>query len=132
MTNNLVKYITAIIIGSVVGLVGGFQGIAGGFYILTLLLATGLVETERKAAGTTLLTIIFPLSAGALYEYYKTDDIEFDIGLIITIFYIIFATYGAKYNELVPEKWANLSLAALLLLTSFYFIHRFYKSHNKK
>jgi len=130
--NSIVKYIISALIGTLVGFIGGFQGIAGGFYIIILLLATGLVETERQAAGTTLLAIIFPISAGALYEYYKTDDVEFTIGLIITFFYIIFATYGARYNDLFPEKWVILSLGVLMFLTSFYFIHRFYKIHNKK
>jgi len=130
--NSIVKYIISALIGTLVGFIGGFQGIAGGFYIIMLLLATGLVETERQAAGTTLLAIIFPISAGALYEYYKSGDVDFTIGLIITFFYIIFATYGAIYNELVPEKWNVLSLGVLMFLTSFYFIHRFYKIQNKK
>ena len=41
------KYITAIIIGAVVGFIGGFQGIAGGFYISMFLLLSGLAETQR-------------------------------------------------------------------------------------
>ena len=130
--NSIVKYIISALIGSLIGFIGGFQGIAGGFYISMLLLATGLASTQRKAAGTTLLAIIFPISIGALYEYYKTDDIEIVIGLIVTFFYIIFATYGARYNETVSEKWVTLSLGSLLFLTSFYFFDRFYKIRNKK
>ena len=130
--NSIVKYIISALIGCVVGFFGGFHGIAGGFYILTLLLATGLVDTSRKAAGTTLLAILFPISAGAVYEYYKSGDVDFTIGLIITFFYAIFSTYGAIYNESIPEKWTNLSLGVVMLLTSLYFIYRFYKLHNKK
>ena len=52
--NPVTKYIIAALIGSSVGFIGGLQGIAGGFYISMLLLATGLVETQRMAAGTTL------------------------------------------------------------------------------
>jgi uncharacterized membrane protein YfcA len=130
--NSIVKYIISALIGSFVGFIGGFQGIAGGFYILMLLLATGLVDTERQAAGTTLLAIIFPISAGAVYEYYKSGDVDFTIGLIITFFYAIFSTYGARYSKTIPEKWINLSLGIIMFLTSFYFIHRFYKIQNKK
>ena len=130
--NSIIKYIISALIGSLVGFIGGFQGIAGGFYILMLLLGTGLVDSERKAAGTTLLAIIFPISAGAVYEYYKSGDVDFTIGLIITSFYAIFSTYGARYNKTVPEKWISLSLGTIMFLTSFYFIHRFYKIHNKK
>ena len=132
MTNNLVKYITAIIIGSVVGLVGGFQGIAGGFYISMLLIASGMIASQRKAAGTTLLAILFPISIGAVYEYWKSDDIDIPIALLIAFFYIIFAWVGAKMNFLVHEKYVVLSLALLLFSTSLFFFHNFYKLLYKK
>ena len=43
----LIKYIIAIFIGITVGFIGGFQGIAGGFYITALALATGIVHNHR-------------------------------------------------------------------------------------
>ena len=128
--NPVTKYIIAALIGSSVGFIGGLQGIAGGFYISMLLLATGLVETQRMAAGTTLLAIVFPLSIGSVYEYYKTGDIDTIPGLIITFFYIIFATIGARYNAVIDEKWIVLSLGSLLMLTSFYFFNKYYKIKN--
>lgn len=128
--NPVTKYIIAALIGSSVGFIGGLQGIAGGFYISMLLLATGLVETQRMAAGTTLLAIVFPLSIGAVYEYYKTGDIDTIPGLIITFFYIIFATIGGRYNAVIDEKWIVLSLGSLLMLTSFYFLNKYYKIKN--
>jgi len=128
--NHLTKYIIAALIGSSVGFIGGLQGIAGGFYISMLLLATGMVETQRMAAGTTLLAIVFPLSIGSVYEYYKTGDIDTIPGLIITFFYIIFATIGARYNAVIDEKWIVLSLGSLLMLTSFYFLNKYYKIKN--
>lgn len=132
MTNNIVKYITAIIIGSVVGFVGGFQGIAGGFYISMLLLVSGIVGSQRKAAGTTLLAILFPISIGAVYEYWKSDDIDIPISLIIAFFYIIFAWFGAKINILTDEKYVALSLALLLFSTSLFFFHNYHKLLLKK
>ena len=128
--NPITKYIIAALIGSSVGFIGGLQGIAGGFYISMILLATGLVETPRMAAGTTLLAILFPLSIGAVYEYYKTGDIDTIPALIITFFYIIFATIGARYNSVIDEKWIVLSLGSLLMLTSFYFFNKYYKIKN--
>ena len=130
--NVVVKYVTAIIIGCIVGFIGGFQGIAGGFYISMLLLFTGIAKTQRMAAGTTLLAVLFPLSIGAVYEYWKTGDVDLYAGLIITFFYMIFSWVGAKANLLVDEQYPLLSLAVLLMLTSFYFFHRYFDLIKKK
>ena len=130
--NVVIKYITAIIIGCIVGFIGGFQGIAGGFYISMLLLFTGIAKTQRMAAGTTLLAVVFPLSIGAVYEYWKTGDVDLYAGLIITFFYMIFSWVGAKANLLVDEQYPLLSLAVLLMLTSFYFFHRYLDLIKKK
>ena len=112
-------------IGIIVGFIGGLQGIAGGFYISLLLLFFNITKTQRKTAGTTLLAIVFPISIGALYQYWKTNDIDIPVGLIITFFYIIFATIGGEINKKIPDKYIYLSLSVLLFLTSFYFLHKF-------
>lgn len=130
--NVVVKYVAAIIIGCIVGFIGGFQGIAGGFYISMLLLFTGIAKTQRMAAGTTLLAVLFPLSIGAVYEYWKTGDVDLYAGLVITFFYMIFSWVGAKANLLVDEQYPLLSLAVLLMLTSFYFFHRYLDLIKKK
>ena len=123
---NLKNYILSALIGIIVVFIGGIQGIAGGFYISLLLLLFNITKTQRKTAGTTLLAVVFPLSIGALHEYWKTGDVDFVIGLIITFFYIIFSWLGAKINKKIPEKYIYLSLFILLLLTSFYFFKKFY------
>ena len=124
--NSVIKYLTAIAIGCIVGFIGGFQGIVGGFYILMLLIFSGIAGSQKKAAGTTLLAMLFPVSMGAVYEYWKSDNIDIPVALIITLFYIIFAWIGAKVNPYFSESFIILSLAVLLMLTSFYF---FYKYH---
>jgi uncharacterized protein len=130
--NTYLKLVLGALIGICIGFLGGFQGIAGGFYISLLLLSLGIVDTQRKAAGTTLLAVVFPLSAGALMEYYKTGDIDIKLGLIITAFYIIFATLGAKFNAKVPEQLTVLSLAVSLMLTSLVFFYQYMTKYNKK
>ena len=130
--NSLIKYLTAIAIGCIVGFIGGFQGIAGGFYISMLLIFSGIVDSQKKAAGTTLLAILFPISAGAVYEYWKSDNIDIPVALIITFFYIIFSWLGAKINHNFSESFVILSLAILLMLTSFYFFYKYYGLLTKK
>ena len=130
--NDLVKYSFAVAIGSIVGLLGGFQGIAGGFYITMLLLFTGVAKTHRMAAGTTLLAVLFPISLGAVYEYWESGDVDTYTALIITLFYTIFAWVGAKVNLQIDEKYSVLSLAVLLFLTSGYFFREYFGLIRKK
>ena len=125
MKVDFTKYLISVFIGSLVGFVGGFQGIAGGFYISMLLIAFGVAKSQRIAAGTTLLAILWPISLGAVYEYWKTGDIEVPSALIIAFFYTLFAWVGAKANEKVKEEYVVLSLACLMFLTSFYFFHKY-------
>lgn len=128
----LIKYLLLIAIGSIVGFLGGFQGIAGGFYISMLLLFTGIAKDQRMAAGTTLLAILFPISAGAVYEYWESGDVDVYAALVITLFYTIFAWVGAKVNLQVDETYSVLSLATLLLVTSAYFFREYFKLIHKK
>ena len=130
--NDLLKYTLAVAIGSIVGFLGGFQGIAGGFYISMLLLFTGIAKDQRMAAGTTLLAILFPISAGAVYEYWESGDVDVYAALVITLFYTIFAWVGAKVNLQVDETYSVLSLATLLLFTSGYFFREYFKLIHKK
>ena len=123
--NLVVKYATALIIGCVVGFVGGFQGISGGFYISMFLLLTGLSSTQRHAAGTTLFAVLFPLSIGAVFEYWKTGDIDLYVSITILCSYIIFVWIGSKVNVMVDESYIFLSLAVTMLLTSIYFFTKF-------
>ena len=119
------KYIISALIGAITGFLAGLQGIAGSFYILTLLLLTGIVEDQKKAAGTTLLTIVFPLSIGAVWTYYQNGDVDVPIAFTILGVYIIFATLGAKLNYYIHEKYILLSIGIMLFISAFYYIHKF-------
>tara|TARA_B100000900_G_C20577790_1_gene716099 strand:- start:751 stop:1131 length:381 start_codon:yes stop_codon:yes gene_type:complete len=122
----LVKFLLSALIGSVVGFLGGFQGVAGGFYLSALLLSMGVLNTQRLAAGTTLLAILPPISLGAVYSYWKSGDVDVGVSLTLATFYTIMAYYGAQYNKQVKEKNVVYSLALLLFLTSGYFFHKAY------
>ena len=120
----LKKYILATIIGSVVGFLGGLQGIAGAFYISALLLSFGVLNTQRLAAGTTLLAILPPISLGAVYSYWQSGDVDVGVAVIIAITYSVMSYFGAKFNERISQKHVLLSLAVLLFFTSIYFFHK--------
>jgi len=119
------KFVIAALIGVVTGVIAGFQGIAGSFYILTLLLITGLSANQHHAAGTTLLTVVFPLSIGAVWEYYGRGEVDVPLALTIVAFYSFAALEGAKLNGLVEQKFTYLSIALMMVLSSTYYFYRY-------
>jgi len=125
MLSLAIKYVLSAIIGGVVGFVGGLQGIAGAFYISALLLMTGVLPTQRLAAGTTLIAILPPISLGAAYTYWKSGDVDLKVAMTVAITYSILAYYGARYNNQVTEKSVILSLSILMFMTSLYFFHKY-------
>ncbi len=121
------KYIASIFIGIISGFLAGFQGIAGSFYILTMLMLFGVAKNQKIAAGTTLLTIVFPLSIGAVITYYKKGDVDVPVAFTILASYVLAATLGAKFNYMVHEKFVLLSIAFMMIISAGYYIHKFIK-----
>ena len=122
-----IQYIYAVIIGLVSGTVGGSIGTSGSNIIIPGLLVSGIATTYKKAAGTTLLTILAPLSIGAVYTYYKAGDVQFDSAIIIMITYTIAATFSAIYVvKYVSDKALLLAYAIYVLLLSFYFFYKYF------
>jgi uncharacterized membrane protein YfcA len=121
------KYIASIFIGIISGFLAGFQGIAGSFYILTMLMLFGVAKNQKMAAGTTLLTIVFPLSIGAVITYYKKGDVDVPVAFTILASYVLAATLGAKFNYMVHEKYVLLSIAFMMIISAGYYIHKFMK-----
>ncbi len=120
MIINVYNFSFAALISSIIRFLAGFEGIVGG-YIQMLLLATNVAKTQRLATGTTLLAVLFPISIGAVIEYYKSNDIDIPLSLIITFFYIIAALYGTKSNEHFKEHIPLYALAITMGITSVYF-----------
>lgn len=121
------RYIISALIGAIVGFVGGLQGIAGAFYISALLLMTGTLPSQRLAAGTTLVSILPPISIGAAYSYWKSGDVDMSVAITVAVSYSIMAYFGAKYNKQMTEKSVFLSLSILMFLTSLYFYRKYTK-----
>ena len=102
MTNS--KLLATIILGIIVGILGGWQGQSGSIYILTGLLAFGIVDNEHTAAGTALLYTSVPVSLGATYLYYKQGYVNIEAGLILIPIVFLFSLLGSKLNFYIQEN----------------------------
>uniref|UniRef100_A0A6C0C5G1 Membrane transporter protein n=1 Tax=viral metagenome TaxID=1070528 RepID=A0A6C0C5G1_9ZZZZ len=123
------KYILSALLGAVAGVMGGALGTSGAFTILPGLLLLGIVKTQKKAAGTTLITILAPLSILAAVEYYKKGNVDVPVGIVITVAYMLAAWFGAKLANKLDDSTIQTIVGFYLLLVSSYF---FYKSYHSK
>lgn len=125
---DLHKFVIGALIGSVVGLLSGWEGISGSTFIQAGILLTGVASTQSKAAGTTLLAMVFPISGLAVWEYYKRGEVDIGLAVVITIFYMILAWFGAKLNMIIPPKITYLATGITLMFATAIFLYKAYTS----
>ena len=112
-------------IGSLAGLIGGALGTSGSSIIIPGLLATGIAKNYNTAAGTTLFAILWPLSIGAVYVYWKAGNVQVVTSLLLVISYLIASTISAKITlKYLTEKQLLLGYTIYLLFVSGYIFYR--------
>jgi len=111
-----------IFIGIISGFFSGALGFSAGPLLVPLLLIFSLCLSYKTAVGTTILTIIPPLSIFAVMNYYRHGNVN--IKLAITL--MICVTFGAYIGSLFTLKinsnvLAYLTSAVLAILSVFWF-----------
>ena len=121
------NYIITAILGIISGIIGGSVGTSGSNVIIPGLIMFKISPNYQTAVGTTLLTILPPLSIGAVYSYWKKKQIQLDISVILMITYAIAAFLGAYIAlHYVSGKTLSLCYAIYLLMISVYFFYRYF------
>jgi len=120
------QIILSIVLGSIAGIIGGALGLGGTSIILPGLLILGIIKDYRTAVGTTLFTLLLPFTILAVIEYYKQNQVDIKIGLIVCLFYMIFAYFGAKINHYYSTKTLQYATGVFFLLGSIYFFRKAY------
>ena len=109
-------------LGVVAGVLGGAMGTSGALTIIPGLIVLGLVPNFATAAGTTLLTILPPLSLGAIFVYYRKKEVQAHTAIILMITYALTAGLGAHITHTVKERTIYFVMSFYLcLVAAFYF-----------
>ena len=109
-----------IFIGIIAGIMGGALG-QGPFIFLPALLLFKIIPDYKMAVGTILLAMLPPISALAVFEYYKQKKIDYLIAALLCVSYIIAAKYGAKINHQFSNKTLKAWTAGIFILVGLYF-----------
>ena len=116
-------YLKLILIGVVGGLIAGGLGTTTATTTMMGLMALNLVPNFATAAGTTLLSILPPLSIFAAYEYYKKGQMNLKYAAVLMIVCTLFEWIGGKYNHLLSDQILKRILAIYLFLVGAYMMH---------
>lgn len=120
------RFILTLILGSLSGILGGAFGLGGSFIVLPGLLLFGIIKDFKTAVGTTLLSILPPVSLFALLEYYKRKQVDTYTGLLLCLTYTVFAYYGAFINSYYSEKTLEYCTGFVFLMIALFFFRTAY------
>lgn len=124
------RLLLTIILGAIAGILGGTLGFGGSFIMMPGLLLFGILKDYKHAVGTTLFTLLPPISLFAVIEYYKRKEIDIEVGTILILSYIIFAYFGSLLNPYFTNKYLEYSSGFIFLICSLYFFKRGYNDKN--
>jgi len=112
-----------ILLGIIAGIASGMFGIGGGVIIVPALV--GLLKFDQKtAAGTSLATLLLPVSIGGAIVYYQNGLLEVDVAAPVAIGLIVGAFAGARIALGLPSKTIKRIYGIFLFFVGLYFIFR--------
>jgi uncharacterized membrane protein YfcA len=105
----------ALLVGLVVGLVSGVVGIGGGIlFIPALVWIFGM--NQHKAQGTSLGALLAPVGVFAFLEYYRHDNADLRIALLLAAGFVVGGYFGALGAQHIPDLWLRRIFAMMLLI----------------
>jgi uncharacterized membrane protein YfcA len=129
--NDTRKYLLTFLIGIISGVIGGSTGIGGAFVIIPLLYMLNVISDYSTIVGTSLFALLFPISILAVLEYAKYDEVDYKLGLTLTVSYILFSYLGSLINIFLKREKRQYILkyfsAVILILSGMYFAYGAYK-----
>jgi uncharacterized membrane protein YfcA len=116
------NFLIVIIIGIVSGFFSSALGFGAGPIIVPGLLLFSIVKGYKLAIGTTILTIIPPLSVFACFNYYKNGFVNVKLAIVL-MFSVIFGTiFGSQFTIIYsPKTIAYMSSFVMATLSIFWF-----------
>jgi uncharacterized membrane protein YfcA len=108
-------------IGLVAGVLSGIFGIGGGVVIVpALIYLAGF--TQHRATGTSLAVLLPPIGLGAVWEYYRHDNVDVPAAMIIAGAVFAGGWFGAIVANRVPGPYLRLTFGVFVILLGVYLL----------
>ena len=107
--------VSLIVIGLLAGMLSGLVGVGGGIIMVPLLILF-LGFSQHQAQGTSLTVLVVPVTALAVFNYYKQGYINWKYALVIALFFVIGGYFGSKLAVSIDQKILKKIFSIVLLL----------------
>ena len=107
--------LSLILIGILAGVLSGLVGVGGGI-IMVPLLVMFFSFNQHEAQGTSLAVLAVPVTAIAVFNYYKEGQINLKYAAIIAVFFVIGSIVGSKFALTLDQKVLKKIFAVVLVI----------------
>jgi uncharacterized membrane protein YfcA len=126
------QYIIEAILGLICGVFLGITGILPAGIILIVLDYLNIGDYISNL-GAILFLNLFPFSIGSIYEFYKTKNINYELGWILVFSIIVGSYIGSKYIvgkgfKLSIKQIKYVSAILALIMMIIFFISAYYET----
>ena len=115
MTANMILLLA--LIGVLAGVLSGLVGVGGGIVMVPLLVYF-MGFNQHQAQGTSLTVLVVPVTAAAVYNYYKEGYIDWRYAAIIALFFVIGGYFGSKLAVNIDQKMLKKIFAVILIFVA--------------
>ncbi len=106
--------ISLILIGLIAGVLSGLIGIGGGIIIVPLLLLLGF--SQQQSQGTSLASLLPPVTLLAVMNYQKAGYINWKYAAIIAIMFVVGGYFGSKIAIDINQRTLKKIFGVIMLL----------------
>lgn len=104
-----------VLMGILAGILSGLVGVGGGVIMVPLLVLL-LGFSQHQAQGTSLAVLVVPVTAVAVYSYYKEGYIDWRYAAIIAVFFMIGGYFGSRIAIGLDQRMLKKIFGVILLL----------------
>jgi uncharacterized membrane protein YfcA len=103
-----------VVIGLLAGMLSGLVGVGGGIIMVPLLVLL-LGFSQHQAQGTSLTVLLVPVTAVAVFNYYKEGYVNWKYAMVIAIFFVVGSYFGSKLAVDLDQKMLKKIFGIVLL-----------------
>lgn len=111
----LSTFIILLITGLLAGALSGLVGVGGGIIMVPFLILF-LGFNQHEAQGTSLAVLVIPVTALAVFNYYKEGYINWKYAIVIALFFVIGSYFSSKFAVGLDQKTLKKIFSVVLIL----------------